>query len=98
MSIYPLHPSVEQRIPAIESILVPHFTLFFALRASQTRHGKARRAGSHSIAKRCNAALARLGAPFGRDEKRPTAVLRELERGLAIPALARLAAGHLSPR
>jgi len=26
--------------------LVPHFTLFFALRASQTRHGKAPRAGN----------------------------------------------------
>jgi len=49
MSIYPLHPSVEQRIPAIESILVPHFTLFFSLRASQTRHGKARRTGNSSL-------------------------------------------------
>jgi len=37
-------------------------------------------------------------APFGRDEKRPPAVLRELERGLAIPALARLASGRLSLR
>ena len=29
------------------------------------------------------------GTPFGRDEKQPSALLRELERGEAIPALAR---------
>ena len=38
------------------------------------------------------------GAPFGRGEKQPAALLRELEIGLAIPALARLASGRFSPR
>gem|GEM_PF-3756224 len=42
----------------VRRILVPHFTLFFVLRAPQMRLGKAQR---YSLAKRCNAAWAHLG-------------------------------------
>jgi len=50
------------------------------------------------LAKRCNVALVRLGDSLGRDEKRPSALLRELEGGVAIPALAHLVSGRFSSR
>jgi len=74
----------------------PYFTFSESPKRAKARHSA--QGIADSLAKRCNAAWARLGAPFGRGEKRPAALLRELERGLAIPALARLASDRFSPR
>jgi len=53
---------------------------------------------AHALAERCNAAWAHMGGSLRARREAPAAVLRELEIGGAIPALARLASGYFSPR
>ena len=78
-------------------IVVPRFTLFCEFRAVQIRQGKAQVEGNGPLPlPRTATPHWRIWtAPFGQDDKRPSALLRSLALARASPALARLASGRL---
>ena len=81
------------------SKLVPRITLFCEFRAAQIRQGKAQAEGNgrFPLPRTATPHWRIWAAPFGQDDKRPSALLRSFALASASPAFARLASGRLSP-